>query len=239
MIYGFIISAGNQSRFKMELPKSLVDVHGKSLLFRNVEIMKKYCDEIYVVCSFNNEKFFTEERLNGAKKIVIESGKGSGDAVMKALNTVNVTNDDTCFILWGDALQKPKIYQTLIKEYAGISLVPCVYETNPYVQLVQDGNKLTAKFSKFNEKITAGYHDLSLFYFNARDLKTKLNKFKDKIWDKQTNNYIHIHGNEMELLDVFNETNIKANIVEFKHYKDFAFNTVEQLNDLIKDLDIK
>ncbi len=230
MTYGLIIAAGNQSRFKSETPKSLVDINGETLLQKNIRNMAPFCDKIYVVCSYNNEHFFTCEN-----KIVIESGKGSGDAVWQALEKLEIQQGDSCFILWGDCFQSKRIYETVKSEDDRVSaLIPCVFEEKPYVQIIPQGkDKVSVHFSKFNESITSGFHDLSLFYCQAYELLNCLRMLRSKITDKY-GNYIHKHGNEMEFLDVFNETPIRANCVEIEDYKDFSFNTVQQLAELIE-----
>lgn len=238
MTYGIIVCAGNQSRFKSATPKALVEVNGKSLLQYNISALAPFCDEVIVVCSTNNHQHFTKNHLGSASKMVILSGKGSGDAVWQALNNLPIKSDDTCFILWGDCLQKSATYARLQNAYQGTNLIPCVREASPYVQICEKSSGgVSAKFSKFNEPITNGFHDLSTFYCNALDLKTHLNQFHDQIADK-AGNYTHKHNNEMEFLDVFNDTNIKAQILEFENYQEFSFNTLEQLNSAIKLMNV-
>lgn len=111
--------------------------------------------------------------------------------------------------------------------------MPCVREEQPYVQILPHDGKVSARFSKFQEPITAGFHDLSIFYCNAIELYDKLTEFHDKIFDGEK--YVHKHNNEMEFLDVFNETDIPAQVVEIANYKSFDFNTVEQFEQLSRD----
>ncbi len=229
MIYGLIICAGKQSRFKTDLPKALVDIKGETLLDRNIRVMYPFCDEIYTVCSVENAHYFKQ-----VEKIVIDSGKGSGDAVWQALERLNIKKGDTCFIIWGDSMQQPLIFEKLKKEYNGIALIPTVYEERPYVQIIPtENNRVEVRFSKFNETITSGYHDLSIFYCNAYDLLEALRTLRSMIIDSE-GKYVHKHGNEMDFLDAFNETGLRANICVLENYNDFSFNTLEELNSLIK-----
>lgn len=94
LIYGLIISAGNQSRFKSTTPKALVNLGDFNLLDINISEMKPYVDKIYIVCSYNNEFYFS----NYKNRIVIESGKGCGDAVMQALAMLH--KDSYSIIKW-------------------------------------------------------------------------------------------------------------------------------------------
>lgn len=237
MNYGLILCAGKQSRFKSETPKALVEINGSTLLSRNIRAMSSVCDKIYVVCSVEKQKFFTPKKLLSAIRMPILSGKGSGDAVWQALNKLDIQVGDKCFILWGDCLQRRETYLRLNNSYNGTTLIPCKKEEHPYVQIMPNGRGgVTALFSKFNEPISQGYHDLSLFCCNALELKLCLNRFHDKIVDR-FGSYIHKHGNEMEFVDVFNETDISANVLEFENYDEFAFNTLEQLMSAISKLD--
>lgn len=233
MVYGLIIAAGKQSRFESSTPKALMPYGESTLLDINIENMQATCDMVFVVVSFENYEWF-----NNCTRIIIESGKGCGDAVMQALEMMDLEEDDTVFIQWGDCLHTKQIYQDLRNEYSrnccGV-LIPCVYEEKPYVQIIPTyDSKIHVSFSKYDEPITAGYHDLSLFYGNAIELRTHLIKFAESIKSAVFDNcYKHKHGNEMQFLDVFNETDLKGRIIEYSDYTAFAFNTVEEFNKLV------
>lgn len=231
MVYGLIIAAGKQSRFSEATPKALMAYKNSTLLDINIENMEAICDEVYVVTSYENTQWF-----KGHQQLVIESGYGCGDAVMRALALLKLNSDDTVFIQWGDCLHTKQIYRDLKNIYVDKWLIPCVREDNPYVQVVQEADyKIHIYFSKYNEPITGGYHDLSLFYGNAVELQQKLVSFADSIRSNENkiHLYKHKHGNEMQFLDVFNETNLKGQIIEYTEYDMFAFNTVEEFTKLI------
>ena len=220
MTYGLIIAAGNQTRFDNEVPKALMQIGNRALLDINIEVMSKYCDKVYVVVSnINQFKFLKYDRL------VISSGLGCGDAVFKTLNNIHYKEGDKCYLMWGDAYNSKEVYEAIPLE-DGCS-IPCVYEESPYVQIGEDGRIL---FSKYGDRITSGYHDLSLFYFDIHYLNKYLVEFRNKIW--YNNKYNHKHNDEMQFLDVFNETDAKYKIIPIDNYKAFCFNTVEEFNDM-------
>ena len=231
---GLIIAAGEQTRFNDSTPKALSIIDGKCLLDINYENMSKFCHRIYVVCSYKNEKFFDDTKY---RKIVINSGLGSGDAILKAINNILATDwaDDNVFIQWGDSIVNENIYNILLEKYSGKTLIPCVKESKPYVQIVQNGkDKIHVLFSKYSDNITEGLHDMSIFLCPIKELLSKLKSFNRKFYDKKLNKYIHKH-NEFEFLDIFNETNIKANIIELDDsLKSFSFNTIEELENYTK-----
>ncbi len=225
--YGLIIAAGKQTRFTSDIPKALVKIKNTTLLDMNIENMKEYCDKIYVVCSFNNEEYF--DRYN---KIPIESGKGNGDAILKALDIID--NDYcNCIIKWGDAYHDKEIYKEI--NFNNKLVIPVKYEENPYVQLYTDTENNIEKvtFSKYNEKITDGYHDLSIFYVNIGYIREYLIKFANKI--TINGNYVHKHNNELEFLDLFNDTDIIGKIQIINDDNIFSFNTIEELNKIMEN----
>lgn len=226
MIYGLIISAGNQSRFDSDIPKALMKYKDSTLLDLNIENMLTSCDKVIVVCSHENCKWFSIY-----PHIQINSGLGCGDAVLKALLTLNLTDDDTVFIQWGDCLHKTNVYTVVKNAYKSHCVIPCVYEDLPYVQIIPQVDKhVLVKFSKYGDKITSGLHDLSLFYGNAKNILKHLQEFQQQIL--VNGKYIHKHGNEMQFLDVFNETNITADVIELSDYEVFSFNTIDEFKSI-------
>ena len=168
MIYGLIISAGKQKRFGDKLPKSLVKYKGLTLLKVNMNNLSFNCDKVYVVCSYENEPYFFDY-----PHITIDSGYGCGDAVLKALEKLPLKRNDMVFIQWGDSLQEFKIYGLMVENYYTGVIIPCEIEENPYVQLLPNYKKKVL-FSKYGEETSKGYHDLSVFYGNAKNILKSL-----------------------------------------------------------------
>lgn len=236
MIYGFIIAAGKQTRFKRKKPKALVDINGKSLLSINIEKMNKYCDNVYVVCSTENKDYF-----DGYRKIVIESGFGCGDAVLKTLDKFMLQPGDTCFIQWGDSIVDDSVYKSAIDNYKNCDVcIPCEYIKNPYVKIEYlDTNKLKVKYKKYNEieDSSFGFHDLSIFYGDANIIKLHLSLLSYIINNKNENIK---HNKELEFLDIFECNTIKCRVINQKNLSNtFSFNSIEELNNkLSKEINI-
>ena len=221
MVYGLIMCAGNQTRFSCSTPKALAKINNETIVYENFRNLKQLCDYVFVVTTEDKLYYFADYDI-----ITIDSGLGCGDAVMKALNNLHLTPDDTCFIVWGDSLPDEEIYIQAKNNYYGKVVIPCVIEDNPYVQIVENNNSVNVKFSKFNDDITKGYHDLCVFYGNCKDILNHCNIFKDKYF--KNNKYVHKH-NEFSFLDLFNDTNLKGEILELKGVKTYSFNTYEEL----------
>lgn len=235
MTVGFIIAAGNQSRFNSNIPKALSLYNGKCILDINLELMKSYCDECYIVCSKQNEKYF-----NYNNKIVIDSGLGCGDAVLKTLTEYESKygyNDSTyCYIQWGDSIQTRSVYESIKPNVKYPIQIPYYIEDNPYVHLVMDNYNFIHRvlFKKFGEidNIKNGCHDCSLFYGDLYYIKNLCEIYYNTYYIKN-NNYKNIgHGDEFNFLDIFNIISVNGigRLVE----KDIpiAFNTIEELNKL-------
>lgn len=231
MNIGLIIAAGKQSRFKQQLPKCLASINGTCILDTTIASMKQFFDDVIVVCSKENEHYF-----KNYKYISINSGLGSGDAILKAIQHLllkhTITKNDNVVIQWGDALVDIRLYHKLMLSNPNNEcIIPCTIEDNPYVQLVDINGKVSVKFSKYNDKITSGYHDMCVFYSNILYLFNYLSEFYNKYFT--VDYYNHSHGNEFEFLDVFNDTDCKATILEVDNsYTTLSFNTIEELNNL-------
>lgn len=235
MTYGFIIAAGNQSRFNSELPKALVLVGNSNtpLLHHNISLMKEYCDYVYVVCSHSNKEYFEKynETYNDANLIVIKSGLGCGDAVYKALWDVDIAPNDRCFIQWGDSIQRKSTYDKVLEYDTHLSVViPCTVEDSPYVQIKPNGEgRVKVLFSKFGDPVSRGYHDLSLFYCNCWDL-FKATETIVSFWYNGVD--YDMTNREYSFLDTFNFTDITVGALDVGEVGSNSFNTVEDLTNL-------
>ena len=201
-------------------------VGNKTLLDMNIEVMSKFCDKVFVIVSTNNHRLFSKY-----PRIAIKSGFGCGDAVLQGLKNLSYKQGDKCFICWGDSYNTKEVYNSIPLE--SNCAIPCVKEDAPYVQIREDGRVL---FSKYGDGITPGYHDLSLFYFDIYYLNKYLVEFRKKFW--YNNQYNHRHNNEMQFLDVFNDTGAKYEIIPIDNYRAFCFNTVEEFNNMKERLEI-
>lgn len=226
MIYGLIFAAGKQTRFACDTPKALITIGNRVLLDINMERLSKHCDEIFVVCSYENAPHF-----KNYPNIKISSGNGCGDAVMQALDRLPLSEDDLCYIMWGDTLFTEELLRVSKDSYSDRVVIPCEIVDTPYVQIIPINDGVKVKFSKFGESTFNGYHDLSVFFGNAMEINSHLHKMHDQIYINNT--YVHTHGNEFSFLDVFNDTNIRAKVV-LTPYKSYAFNTLEESTILEK-----
>lgn len=234
--YGLIIAAGNQNRFKVDTPKSLVIIENDTcLLDISIGRLSSYCEEVYVVCSYDNEHWFNSDKY---EKLIINSGLGSGDAIYKALKLLDYKNDDRVIIQWGDSLVNENLYPILLEYEGDKCFVPCTYENNPYVQVMENNNDtLSVLFSKYNDTITDGFHDMSVFYCKINILISYLQQFCRNFYVPDKQKYFHKHRNEFEFLDVFNDTDIKAQIIEVDiSLQTYSFNTVDELKDILESL---
>lgn len=235
MTIGFIISAGKQTRFNDSTPKALAIYDGETVLQHNINIMKDFCDDIYVVCSEDNKNWFKNYNC-----IIIKENLGCGDTVAKALskyiNKKQPILGTKCIIQWGDSIQTRDVYNSLSfdKEKSPCIQVPCYLEYKPYVDLELYSNYKIKKvlFSKFNESTSSsGNHDCSLFYGSiyyiyqmCLDYMTLFRK-KDGYEDFG-------HGKEFNFLDIFNKVNAHGVGIFFKGEVPDSYNTKEELYDI-------
>lgn len=230
MRYGLIFSAGKETRFDCDKPKSLSAINGECLLDHNIDVLLHFCDKVFVVCSMDNEHFF-----DGYNKIVINSGKGCGDAVLNALKNVHFLPNDSCIILWGDCIAQEAVCKRMVDCFNKHEvIIPCHYENEPYVKLTyrpKSHKSIKVEFRRYGEVNGQGLHDFGIFLGSCDSLLYSLNKFAVKITDSN-GEYHHKHGNEMQFLDLFNETEINGELLEIKDKKPLSFNTKQELYEI-------
>jgi bifunctional N-acetylglucosamine-1-phosphate-uridyltransferase/glucosamine-1-phosphate-acetyltransferase GlmU-like protein len=176
MIY--FIAAGKGSRMKSSKPKALHDVLGAPNVVRNINLIKDFTDYRVVVNISDRKKF--SEYVEPDKIITIESGYGSGHAIMK----LNLSNDD--IIIWGDAvITNIDIIKELIEyESSNYSLiVPLKKVKNPYVNFLQTGESKIKEvlFSKYGEISKSGYQDCCIFKVSG-EIQKHLKSVHNSIW---------------------------------------------------------
>ena len=236
MIYGFIIAAGKQTRFNSSTPKALALYKDKPILDYNIDLMKKYCNKIYVVCSEDKKKYFELHNINKKYElVVIKENLGCGDTITKALDICKPsTHDFKCIIQWGDCIQTESVYKSIdFNDSSNRIQIPCYKEFGPYVNIEVDTdfNIKEVQFSKFEEvkDKTFGFHDCCLFYGNYYTIYNYCLDFMTMFRDK--NNYKDFgHGNEFNFLDIFNKLHARGFIKEVNGDLPKSFNTIYELH---------
>ena len=273
-----ILSAGKQSRFKNSLPKCLqiIDNSNTSVLDLNISMINAYTNINKIFIAYHDSmynEFKKYEELSNVVLIPIHSQLGCGDATyhtIKKINSIyNVTPKTSAILMWGDSIQSEScIFKHLNNIQTSFTIplyVPVVYETQPYVIIeVESGsNKISGcKFSKFNEQISSGFHDLSIFLLNLKYIFRLLTLMKIVSFDSKTKKYDKINSlfpyrnGELLFLDILNAINIapekcynlnedileclnrKAYILDYSSYnvKSRSFNTIEELEEIRKEI---
>lgn len=239
-----ILSAGNQTRFNSNIPKSLYPLKNNlSPMDLNIDSLIDNVDLIYIITSTADFHYFEKYNNNKVKVKTISSGFGCGDALLKSLYVIDEKKDDI-ILLWGDSIQTKEKVNLLIENssYDGETFyVPVVKEKKPYVQFIPNEhmNIKNVRFSKYKDKIDEiGYHDLSIFRLPLNKSVYFLEEYKKKY--KKYNNKNELIGyttrsNEFTFLDIFNEfENIKSKIIDLssKNIIDLSYNTIEEFNKI-------
>lgn len=232
MTYGLIFSAGKETRFDDDKPKALSIIGDVCLLDHNVSCLSKYCDIVYIVCNHDNKCWF-----DGYNTITIDSGYGCGDAVLQALANIHFNYSDNVYIAWGDCVLSNEVIlrtqSTIGNGNKDCVVIPCTFEHNPYVRLIPcEHQHAKVEFAKYGEVNGSGFHDFGIFHGRANYILQYLSQFHAKIYDKNANKYVHKHNNEMQFLDVLNETDIEVLLLPFDDAIVKSFNTKEELKKI-------
>jgi NDP-sugar pyrophosphorylase family protein len=262
----YIIAAGKGSRMGGAIPKALVNITDKPCLtttlqqighkFTNVFIVtNKEVDEAWMDYYVDLKKRYPELYKN-VVNLSIHSGLGDGHAVMKGLDAAEGLNQyyssrglplmhvqENVIIAWGDVFfPQAEIIDELLEyqntRYSGV--LPCTYESHPYVQLVSDVHRRCthALFSKYGEVPGDGFHDQSVFLFKRSLIHATLKSLHAAMW--KGNKYV-THNGELSLLYAFHylyNMNDPAIVYETK-YPTLSFNTPEEVAAIQREIDLK
>lgn len=221
--YAIILAAGNQTRFKSNVPKGLFGLR------ENIAAYKGIADKIYLICSYENQEFFNDFKTNDFEIVPIKSGYGCGEAALTSLNGLPIDRTDTVFLSWGDSIQTREVVKFCDENFDGTFLMPVVMEEDPYVKIETDG-ELVKKilFSKHGDDTSGfGYHDMSLFVFRKFEVENALNELMKKT------EFSYFSGKELVFLEIFNYNLLYAKILEVTFEKARSFNTLEECQEAL------
>lgn len=244
----FIIAAGKGTRMGGSLPKAFMDVGGKSNIQNTLEKAEGRFKKAYIVANSSLRDVWTAlvkqiEVDIDFEVIFIESGLGDGHAVMTALNhqqlVKDVFVDPFVTIVWGDVyIPDSGIFAELLSNNSQIVFgkIPVVKEENPYVTILTDPSLVVtgADFRKLGEGHATGFHDQSIFLFDAASLIVSLENLHNAFW--KSGRYISPNG-ELSLLYVFHYiyNKYKSGPIAFEtNYPTMGFNTPEELEMIRK-----
>jgi len=242
MTIGMILAAGKQTRFESDIPKCL-NLYKKdsslTILEKNILTSSKWCKKIYVVLEIKNDNSKIESVLtkyNNVEIIYIESGKGTGAAVLDSFKKIKYTPEDNCFLMWGDSIQdSDEVFEVTLDEFNGLMTVPVHLEENCYVEFVlSDNNFIVDVYKPFLPNSSkSGYHDYSLFLFNINSMILLLDEIYNIFILKDEHTSISLSNIiEFDFLSVCKLNPLKFNVVFPTSTSINAFNTIEEYHKL-------
>ena len=216
-----IVAAGIGSRLgdlTKDLPKSLIDVNGKSILERQIELFKKFgINEIFIVTGYKNDKIKFLD-VNYIYNSEYQQTEQIG-SLMKARNEIS----GDVIISFGDILFEGKILEELLKNKDDFVLVSepnwkKSYESrpdNPPTQsdfIALENNKII-KFFKNSLEIDNSYsvvEFIGLMKISAISSNIFLQKYKNL--EKQHTGKFHFASSFMKakFIDFFEELRLSG-----------------------------
>jgi len=234
-----IISAGKGSRMNSKLPKILFKTKNNKTNLENLIIdTKEYFKNIYLIIDKSQEQIFKKQK--NIKLICINSGLGSGHAILEGIKKINKISSDIT-IIWGDAIITDKnilkeIINYKMSDCSGI--IPVKQVKNPYVcfKITEDFICSSVDFSKYGEINKNGLQDLCIFRFKTKILKKQLQEFHNNTFK---NNYITI-SKEFEFLYIIHSLyNSNKKIKCFKAENPnsiLSYNSKTELKNIINNI---
>lgn len=246
--YAIILSAGKQSRFIQNFPKTLLPYDDKmSIMDINIKTLSKQVDKIFVVLEKNVDSLTTLiynkflDSYDNIEKIYINSGSGTGDAILKTLNIIkySIEDDARIVLIWGDSIQDSEILITTLldTQFKYDDIILPLEEVLPMYTAfgLNIDNTVKSIITDKNMKInfTPVYHDYSIFMFLFNNVLNAC---------EQTS--IHINrinsfnsSNRFREFDFFDIINFKYTIARAIIIKNISsknsYNTVDEYHTVI------
>jgi len=237
---GIILAAGKQSRINSLIPKALFHHNGEFLLEKNIQVMKKYVDKIYVIIDEDKLSFYPKEK--DREYILINPGGGTGHSLYNALIKCNqiISNrfDKEYIIKWSDAFHDDYFYEELFKydvsNYLSKVLISKI--KNPYVEFIMTENICQKILFSKNGDICSkeGYQDASIFSFNGKSLYLLLTIFVSQYYNFQIKGIQYNTTNqEFNLLDLYNISPSLTKTTKWIYIDRLpkSFNTIEEYEE--------
>lgn len=166
-----ISAAGSNSRFNGKI-KALVEIDSVPLLRHNLDLIKYYVDNVYIIVRkgmVNQFPVFDESYK--VTYVEIEATIGCGDSIRRGLDILKDRISKQALIMWADVyLETACIVTELLltknKELNSCLIFPAVMKDKPYVRVLDYNNRVfKVEFSPERK----GLHDQCIF--KATDTK--------------------------------------------------------------------
>jgi 2-phospho-L-lactate transferase/gluconeogenesis factor (CofD/UPF0052 family)/GTP:adenosylcobinamide-phosphate guanylyltransferase len=200
-------AAGKGSRFALDVPKPLVEIHGKPVIVRVLENFRDFVDSFLIIVNRNERSRFEKALRHRPEQITLidtDVCTGEGQAVWSALPFLNDRLADV-IVTWADlVVVNPSTIQKTIDEHRAAGHLamtfPTMFETRPYVTIEHDdfGRPVQALFSDFgtdpnsSDKKPSRYcreHDCSFFVCSLPALEDGLQALHHSGFDPYSNAY--------------------------------------------------
>ena len=236
-----IIAAGKGTRMgDQTIPKALRTICGETNIERTIANASNVYDNIFVVVSDTQTHHFME--YDFINTISISSGLGDGDAILKAMTSLEenglIFDDYNTTILWGDTyIENSNIFEE-ITEREDFFSIPVKLEKDPYVSFaINDDNEVMyTLFSKYGEKQSYGLHDQSIFRTtDTEQFYIDLLQYRNYNW--KGSRYATENGemNMLNLMHYFYNSGNPAKVY-ITDYRTFSYNTEEELQEISNKL---
>lgn len=248
-----VFAAGKSSRFG-GFPKAFCSLGKATNIENTICLAKRHYKKIYVVV---NKETYASGITQGldADVISIVTGQGDADSILKALKVIKNDAKPTDIVTscWGDAVfldDMPFVEmnnQIDVWSAQSPAMVGCCIDQMPYAWFDTVGSEIVFSHFKKREKsiCNEGLHDQSIFAFRIEQMISYLACYKKHLGlDIYNEECYDASRGEMSLLDAFTffyeHPNLKAaEYCLLSQNKVGAFNTQEELCDVIKKIDVK
>lgn len=234
-----IYSAGSNARFGGQI-KSLSPINFTlSVLQHNVYLALDHVSHVFIVIQKGDRQWYPDFNHPKVEYLEIESGLGSGHAVLKSLEICPIRHEEVC-VMWGDSiLADAEILKELKTSDKDENFVfPVFWTRDPYVEFktfVVGHSEVRAQsvcYSRLGQTSDAGYTDRCVFKADFEHLYSALLAIHTAYWN---GDHYETPTNDLEFLSVVNylyNIGYAATVYATQHQV-FSFNTQQELVDAI------
>ena len=147
-----IVAGGTGSRMNTELPKQLLEIHGKPVIVYSIEKFIFFTKDIQVIISLHADYFELFEKIKSKYNLNIQVVQGGETRYQSVKNALSVLNENVTLVAVHDAARPLVSIQTIEKTFAAAkqqgAAIP-VIDMNESLREVDENNSRAVDRTRF------------------------------------------------------------------------------------------
>lgn len=212
-MYAVILAAGRGTRMPEithDKPKCLIEINGKKLLCRQLEILfKNNIEKVFIVIGYKSEEIINEVASNPRLELIENKDFAITDNIYSLYLVSNKLIGNEFLLLNGDTIFDEKIITDLIDHGDGnIAPVDTSYYDLEELKIREKNRKVTEILPKNAKKDISGGSTIGIFKFSTQGGRIFLDEIKKIVENGEKNKWFEYALNkalkkiDMDILDI-------------------------------------